>query len=485
MTKASHRARVFINERVGWCIHIKRGNTLDIGTSRKTVNKMSDDVTKKPLGPRWRKFLLLSAVPVMLATALSFASPAAAATLNLNGTGPGIQSISSYPNNAMWVNTPTEYNVVPQAGGGGPIPEQVVSSTTSQQTVITPVYGNVAYQGQTWVNSGYYGTGQTWVSSGYYTTGQTWVNSGYFITFTWWAATGYWQVGWYWVNSGYWATGWSPGYEQWDFGPDAMGYWVPGHSYQYWVSTSGWQYYSYWVSTAHWASDQHWISTAHWQYYSYWVNTSHWQSYQYWVDTSHYQSYTYWVDTSHYQSYTYYVWQVVGYSTSVVPVVTKITDSNINLSNESLLGVQPEIKNTTTGQIIDSSFCTTPTTLLIAPTSSAFPDYSGSPWQYANFFSGQDICNINPGIMPTTTFDQWAVDQQSVQLVLVPSWTATVSYNKVTTVNGTVTSSVPVTKVETITGTPYTGPTMPTKYIVGVVCAVQNGQSYCPGSSGN
>ena len=431
---------------------------------------------------------MLSAIPVMLATALGFSSPAAAATLNLNGTGPGIQSISSYPSDAMWVNVPTEYNVVPQSGGGGSVPGQVLSSSTSQQTVTTPVYGNVAH------------TATQWVSSGYYATGQTWVSSGYFQLHTWWAETGYWASGSYYVNSGYyythtwWAetgymasanvvnyvqTCWGPWYAlscqgQWEY--TIIQYWVSTAHWAsdlWWINTSYWQSYSYWVSTAHWASDYHW------------VDTSHYQSYQYWVDTSHYQGYTYWVDTSHYQSYTYYVWQVVGYSTSVVSVVTTTTDSNINLSNESLIGVQPEVKNTTTGQIVDGSFCTTPTTPLIAPTSSGFPDYSGTPWQYAGFFSGQGICNINVGILPTTTFDQWAVAQQSVQLVLIPSWTATVTYNKVTTVNGSVTSSVPVTKVETVTGAPYTGSTMPTKYIVGVVCAVQNGQPYCPNSSGN
>ena len=442
-----------------------------------------DDKTRR--GNRLWHLVPITALLLAFLMVLLLSPTAYAATLNLNGSGPGIQGASMFPNNAMWVNTPTEYNVIPQAGGSGHVPGKVVSTTTSYETVTTPIYGNVAYQGQQWVNSGYWATGQTWVSSGYWATGQYWVNSGYFITFWWWAETGYWQVGWYTVYSGYWATGWSPGYEQWAFGPDAMGYWVPGHSYQYWVNTSYTVYYSYWVSTAHWASDQHWISTSHWQSYQYWVNTSHWQSYQYWVDTSHWQSYQYWVNTSHWQTYTYYVWQIVGYNTSVISVVTKVTDSNIHLSNETLLGVQPEIKNTATGQVVDGSFCSTPTTPLIPPTSPSFPDYSGSPWKYANFFWGQNICNVNPGILPTTTFDQWAVAQQSVQLVLVPSWSATVNYNKVTTVNGSVTSSVPVTKTETITGTPYTSSAMPTRYLVGISCAVQNGQPYCPTSGGN
>ncbi len=462
----------------------------------------------KRQGNHRRKLLMVAVLPIVFLASLVFSPTAYAATLNLNGSGPGIQGASMFPNNAMWVNTPTEYNVVPQAGGSGHIPGQVVSNTTSQQTVITPVYGNVAYQGQQWVSSGYWATGQYWVSSGYWATGQywvssgywatgqTWVNSGYWQLHTWWAETGYWQVGWHTVYSGYWAPAsyWHGGYWTCVYNPDGYGgpcfmgrQWVSGYwvYYYQWINTSYTQYYSYWVSTAHWASDYHWISTAHWQTYSYWVNTSHWQSYQYWVNTSHWQSYQYWVNTSHWQTYTYYVWQVVGYNTSAESVVTKVTDSNIHLSNETLLGVQPEIKNTTTGQIVDGSFCSTPTTPLIPPTSPSFPDYSGSPWEYANFFSGQGICNVNPGILPTTTFDQWAVAQQSVQLVLVPSWSATVSYNKVTTVNGSVTSSVPVTKVETITGTPYTSSAMPTKYLVGISCAVQNGIPYCPTSGGN
>ena len=452
----------------------------------------------KRQGDHRRKLLMVAALPMVLLASLVFSPTAYAATLNLNGSGPGIQGASMFPNNAMWVNTPTEYNVVPQAGGSGHIPGQVVSNTTSYQTVITPVYGNVAYQSQQWVTSGYWATGQTWVSSGYWATGQRWVNSGYWQLHTWWAETGYWATGQTWVATGHWAwaettiyggywtevcgNNWVGGYGvNWGSGGSYInvchrGQWIPTVSYswsRYWVGGGYWQPWSYWVSTAHWASDYHWISTAHWQSYSYWVNTSHWQSYQYWVNTSHWQTYT------------YYVWQVVGYNTSAESVVTKVTDSNIHLGNETLLGVQPEIKNTTTGQIVDGSFCSTPATPLIPPTSPSFPDYSGSPWEYANFFSGQNICNVNPGIMPTTTFDQWAVAQQSVQLILVPSWSATVSYNKVTTVNGSVTSSVPVTKVEAITGTPYTSSAMPTKYLVGISCAVQNGQPYCPNSSGN
>ena len=453
-----------------------------------------DNKTRR--GNRLWQLVPVAALPLIFFMVLVVSPTAYAATLNLNGSGPGIQGASMFPNNAMWVNTPTEYNVVPQAGGSGQIPNQVVSTNTTNETVTTPVYGNVAYQGQEWVNSGYWATGQTWVSSGYWATGQTWVNSGYWQLHTWWAETGYWQVGWHTVYSGYWAPAsyWQPGYWTCVYNPNGNGgpcfmgrQWVSGYwvYYYQWINTSYTQYYSYWVSTAHWASDYHWISTAHWQYYSYWVNTSHWQSYQYWVNTSHWQSYQYWVNTSHWQTYTYYVWQIVGYNTSVVPVVTKVTDSNIHLSNETLLGVQPEIKNTTTGQIVDGSFCSTPTTPLIPPTSPSFPDYSGSPWKYANFFWGQNICNVNPGILPTTTFDQWAVAQQSVQLVLIPSWSATVSYNKVTTVNGSVASSVPVTKTETITGTPYTSSAMPTKYLVGISCAVQNGQPYCPTFSGN
>ena len=426
---------------------------------------------------RRRKWLSLSAMPVILAVALGFSSPAAATTLNLNGSAPGIQSAAMYPNNAMWVNTPTEYNISPQSGGGGPVPGQVVSSTTSYQTVTTPIYQEVAEQGQ------------QWVSSGYWATGETWVNSGYFQLHTWWAETGYWAWGATTIYGGYWVGG-SPGHWQCYWTPigNSWGcyskYWVNGTP-GYWQPTTTTVWSQYWVSTAHWASDYWWIDTSHWQSYSYWVSTAHWESDYHWVDTSHWQSYSYWVNTSHWETYTYWVNEIVGYSTSVVPVVTKITDSNINLSNETLLGVQPEIKNTTTGQTVDGSFCSTPTTPLISPTSPSFPDYSGSPWEYANFFSGQGICNVNPGILPTTTFDQWAVAQQSVQLVLIPSWSATVSYNQVTTVNGSVTSSVPVTTVETITGTPYTSSAMPTKYLVGISCAVQNGQPYCPTFSGN
>jgi hypothetical protein len=474
-----------------------------------------DDKTRR--GNRLWRFVPISTLVLVLFMVLLLSPTAYAASLNLNGSGPGIQGASMFPNNAMWVNTPTEYNIVPQAGGSGHIPSQVVSTKTSNGTVITPVYGDVAHQGQQWVSSGYWATGQYWVSSGYWATGQYWVSSGYWATgqywvnsgywqlHTWWAETGYWATGQTWVATGHWAWGettiyggyyscgnnYVGGYGgQWGSGGSYINVcqWIPTVSYQwnrYWVSGGYWEPWSYWVSTAHWASDYHWISTAHWQSYSYWVNTSHWQSYQYWVNTSHWQSYQYWINTSHWQTYTYYVWQIVGYNTSVVSVVTTVTDRNIHLSNETLLGVQPEIENTTTGQIVDGSFCSTPTTPLIPPTSPSFPDYSGSPWEYANFFSGQDICNVNPGILPTTTFDQWAVAQQSVQLVLVPSWSATVSYNKVTTVNGSVTSSVPVTKTETITGSPYTSSAMPTRYLVGISCAVQNGQPYCPTSSGN
>ena len=438
-----------------------------------------DDKTRR--GNRLWRFVPISTLVLVLFMVLLLSPTAYAASLNLNGSGPGIQGASMFPNNAMWVNTPTEYNIVPQAGGSGHIPSQVVSTKTSNGTVITPVYGDVAHQGQQWVSSGYWATGQYWVSSGYWATGQYWVSSGYWATGQQWVNSGYWATGQQWVSSGYWATGgyWVSGY--WAQGSYYK--WLPGHWdctfsfgicwYRSWEPGSyGLFYYSYWVS-------------GYWQSYQYWVDTSHWQSYQYWVNTSHWQSYQYWVNTSHWQTYTYYVWQIVGYNTSVISVVTKVIDSNIHLSNETLLGVQPEIKNTTTGQVVDGSFCSTPTTPLIPPTSPSFPDYSGSPWKYSNFFSGQNICNVNPGILPTTTFDQWAVAQQSVQLVLIPSWSATVSYNKVTTVNGSVTSSVPVTKTETITGTPYTSSAMPTKYLVGISCAVQNGKPYCPTSSGN
>ncbi len=136
---------------------------------------------------------------------------------------------------------------------------------------------------------------------------------------------------------------------------------------------------------------------------------------------------------------------------------------------------------------------TTPvyTTEWSTPPNPAFPNYSGDPLEYGPFFTGLGICNVNPNNMPTDTYAQWAYAKQSAQLILQPSWSANVSYNQVTTVvsggtatssytPGTTSSSVPVTQQVLMTGTPYAAPAMAIKYITSEVCAVQNGQTYCP-----
>ena len=417
---------------------------------------MSDDVEgacETTRAVRLHRKMLLSMVLMVLAGTLSFPAVASASAINLNGQAPGIQSVSSFPNYAAWVNTPTELSVVPQGAKTGPLPGQVVNTTTTYKTVTQPVYGQVAHQGQTWVNSGYWATGWYWANTGYWATGWYWAN------------TGYWATGWYWANTGYWATGWN--YVR-------SGYW-----HTYWFRNC-YAAGPYRVPVCNWYWGRTWVNTSHWQSYNYWVNTSHWQSYNYWVNTSHWQSYNYWVNTSHWQPYTYNVNQIVGYRTIQVPVVTTVAQSNINVSNESLLGVWTEVQNTSNGQRIYGEFCNTPTTPLIPPTSPNFPNYSGSPWDYSNFFGSQGICYINASAEDSGLFDSWAVAQQSVQLIITPGWRATVTFNQVTTVNGVVTSSSPVTQTQTITGPAITGPVIPTRYLVGVACAVQNGRSYCP-----
>ncbi len=139
---------------------------------------------------------------------------------------------------------------------------------------------------------------------------------------------------------------------------------------------------------------------------------------------------------------------------------------------------------------------TTPiyTTVWSTPPNPAFPNYSGDPFEYTSFFDSLGICNANPNDMPTNTFTQWAYAGQSAQFVLTPNWTASASYTQVTTVAsggtatssytpGTTSSSVPETQAFTINGTPYDGAVMAIKYITAEVCAVQNGQTYCPAAA--
>ncbi len=362
----------------------------------------------------------------------TYSSLASAVLPTLQGvTGPGLASVSTLPKAVWWLNLPTEYDVVPDPPQTGPAPNSVLSSTTSYRTVSTPVWSNVTHYARYWATSGYWATGWRWVKG-------------------------------IWVRSN---TEYPPP-------PKTPDVWNP------YYHDCGWRAQSiawHWPYHAPVPPGQ----TACWQFGWYAKPVpGHWQSYRYWVNTSHWQSYRYWVNTSHWQWYYYTIRQITGYTTTKVPVVTTVTATNVRILSESLASVWPEVV-TADHQLIQGYTCFTPTTPLYSSLAPGFPDYSLHPRLYTGFFYAEHICSFDPARFNDLMFEDWVVTHQPVNLVITPTWNVTISYTKVTTVSGTVISSVPETASAAITGTPHVGPALPIKAILGVPCVVFDGQRSC------
>jgi hypothetical protein len=165
--------------------------------------------------------------------------------------------------------------------------------------------------------------------------------------------------------------------------------------------------------------------------------------------------------------------------------VTTVVSYAATGTSKRLVGVQPIIQDTTSGTYYHQqwygNFCSGGTIPLISPSSSTFPDYSGALWEYTNFFEGQKICTFNPTSIPGNNVQSWQIAGNTARMELIPKYSITANYNKITTVNGKVTSSVPKTYTETVNGTAFYGPQWPLYSISSSTCSVQSGLTYCPG----
>ena len=405
---------------------------------------------------------MLGVTLAMLGAIFVSASPASAATINLNGDGAGIQSVTMYPHNVWWLNTPTEYSVTPQPGAAPDVADQTLSTART-------IRNRWEITGTQQVSYTVWRQASRRVLGGYNTSWRQawgWKQVPRRVIYAW-----YPQSRWRWTLARRWGViGWKYEFIQtgWRVPPGSVAIWGRKGGTEFRVPISGWIYrwYKQWYTV--------WVPLYVTRYYPKW-------SFLYW-----YPVYTpFYVQ----QWYSYQVteWQTVNvWGWVATTVTTTVAARNIHILSESYAGSDAEVRNTATGQTIPQSYCPASARPVLDPMlpngwqNPEFPNYSGDPLEYANFFDSQGICNVNPNNMPTNTYAQWAYAKQSAQLILQPYWTARVSYDQVTTVNGVVTSSVPVTQTVAISGTPYAAPAMAIKYIIAVVCAVQNGQTYCP-----
>ncbi len=365
----------------------------------------------------------------------------------LNAQAPGIQSVQMYPHNVWWLNTPTEYSVTLAPASTPAVANQQLSTVTTSKTVnTTPIYGPPPITGY---NQGtpIYGAAPitgwnttqvpvvtTVTARNITVTGETYQGANASVENT---TTG--QV----IQQGTCPASANPVI-------DPMGAPVATQVQTGWNTAQGAPIWGEALSSVQVlggykaVTEEHWVQVQVWGWF--W-NPNPWGSEMQW------QLQPYSVQVPWYYTQQVWSWQITGYKTvNTTPVYT---------------------------------------TEWSTPPNPAFPNYSGDPLEYGPFFTGLGICNVNPNNMPTDTYAQWAYAKQSAQLILQPSWSANVSYNQVTTVvsggtatssytPGTTSSSVPVTQQVLMTGTPYAAPAMAIKYITSEVCAVQNGQTYCP-----
>ena len=427
---------------------------------------------------------------------------------NVAGSLPNIQSTAVSPQYTWWVDAPIEYGTNGQIGGSSSAPNQTGPSnsvTTSQQVFAGNVPTYTSYQ-QPYQGVTGYSTSYTWGITGHTTkqvkTGSTPIYGPGYTTQSQQAYT-------YYVNVQTWGiTGSHPVMT------------TTSYPKRVWVRTS--YVKPVWVRTTCARTgfpnpyDMHLGITACVLWNGYWTHP-HWNGY--WktitvttrtvVNQNTYGYITTQQPRTGYRTVsTYHPGSIIGYapvySTQQVPVygnipvqipiygtlyrtiqvqtgtvptyrtvyttTTTTTDyTNIRISNVQLVGVQPTLTNTSTGQSVTGQFCSTPSTPIVPASSSTFPDYSSTPWVYSTWFSSHNICNVNTSSSSISgTYTQWAANGQAAKLVITPTWKATLSYDQVTYVNGVQTSSTPMTQTVQEPGNPYATQPTPVKYVAGV-----------------
>jgi hypothetical protein len=445
-------------------------------------------------------------------------SPSAFASPSITVTAPGIQSFSSWPGSWFVLNQPDEFTVTPypvattatstpQSTNTGYWTQKQVDTRiahTTQSWVNTSHYVSYQY----WVTSGHEATGQRWVTSGHWQSTQYWVNTSHYVSYQYWVNTSHYVSYQYWVNSSHYVS-----YQYWV----NSGYFVYSRhriitswhvstykqswrcTYHFWARRSYWMCpnwgwgptYRYWVTSGHYATGRHWVTSGHYATGRRWVNTSHNVSYQYYDNTSHYATGRRWVTSGYYQTTTTYT-TLVTYEAVWVPTVTTVSDQGLKVTSSKLLGVLPGIRDVTSGSPFDGQtywandsstdggFCNGAEKPLISPSSPAFPDHSTHLFKYTQYFESLGICTFNPDFIQGSNIQAWQINQDVAAMLLRPSWAVTLTYTQVTSVNGSVTSSVPKTKTEDVNGPVMQGPWWTIYWYQGVSCTMVNGHLQCP-----